>query len=108
MQCKPKPPEHHPRTREPNLDVLASLSHPGPDIFSAELFTPTGRHKKQRKPRTPEYVKLSELAQRLDCTHTHLCNLAERGVIPAIKIGALYRVRLVDAEKVLREGAPWK
>jgi hypothetical protein len=32
----------------------------------------------------------------------------ERGVIPAIKIGSLYRVRLEDAEKVLREGAPWK
>jgi len=64
--------------------------------------------RKPKTPRVPEYVKLSELAQRLNCTHTHLCNLAERGVIPTIKIGSLYRVRLVDAEKVLREGAPWK
>jgi excisionase family DNA binding protein len=62
--------------------------------------------KRERKP--PEYMRLSELAQRLDCEHTHLCNLAERGVIPAIRIGSLYRVRLEDAERIFREGAPLK
>jgi excisionase family DNA binding protein len=54
--------------------------------------------RKPEPPPPPEYVKLSELAQRLDCTHAHLSNLAERGAIHAIKIGALYRVPLADAE----------
>ena len=65
-------------------------------------------HRKPKPRRAAEYTKLSELAQRLDCEHTHLCNLAARGVIPAIKIGSLYRIRLADAEKLLREGAPLK
>jgi hypothetical protein len=55
---------------------------------------------------SPGYMRLIDLAQLLDVTHAHLCNLVRRGALPAIRIGTVYRVPMAVAKKVMAEGCP--
>jgi hypothetical protein len=56
------------------------------------------------KVRIPRYVRVVDLAAQLDVTPQHLCNLVRRGVLPAIHVGAVIRVPIAAAEKLLSEG----
>jgi len=62
----------------------------------------------KNKVRILHYVRLVDLAAQLDVTPQHLCNLVRRGVLPAIRVGAVIRVPIAAARKLLSvSGGKW-
>lgn len=60
-------------------------------------------------PDEPEYVKVSEIARRLDVTPQSVREWIDKGLLPAVKLERGYRVRRVDLEAWLtreRDDAP--
>ena len=44
------------------------------------------------------YLTLKELAYRWGCSYQHVRNMCVGGIIPAFRIGRIFRVKLTDVE----------